>query len=112
MESIVAAPASQAPNGVASSPFPAIDPVLVIEHLAAVLEITLGATRRDLESFGSLLSKARYSDTVQRCTRFATESQVALYVRKDVISEGEDSLQGIADGSGNRAIIFCPEVPR
>jgi dynein heavy chain 1, cytosolic len=107
MESMVAAPASPAPNGVASNPFPTIDPILVVEHLAAVLEITLGATRRELENFGSLLSKARYSDTVQRCTRFATESQVALYVRKDVVSEGEDGLQGVADVPGNISMHVC-----
>lgn len=101
MESLVAIPASPATNGVASNPFPTMDPVLIVEHLAAVLEITLGATRRELESFGSLLSKARYSDTVQRCTRFATESQLALYVRKDIISEGEDGVQGIVGASGN-----------
>lgn len=77
-------------NGVTSNGFTTIDPVLVVEHLAAVLEITLGATRRELESIGSLLSKARYFDTVQRCTRFATESQVALYVQKDVRVEIEE----------------------
>lgn len=101
MESLVATPASPATNGVVSSPFSTIDPVLVVEHLVAVLEITLGATRRELESFGSLLSKAKYSDTIQRCARFATESQVVLYVRKDIISEGEDGIQGISDVSGN-----------
>jgi dynein heavy chain 1 len=110
IESLVAPPASPAPNGVTSGPFPTIDPVLVVEHLAAVLEITLGATRRELENIGSLLSKARYSDTVQRCTRFATESQVALYVRKDIISEVEDGIQGIADSPGKSLLLFCFKV--
>jgi dynein heavy chain 1 len=88
MESLIAAPASPS-NGVATNGFPTIDPTLVVEHLAAVLQITLGATRQDLENTGSLLSKSKYSDTVQRCTRFATESQVALYVQKDVVVQAE-----------------------
>jgi dynein heavy chain 1 len=100
MESVRASPASPA-NGVASNPFPTIDPTLVVEHLVALLHITLGATRRDLENIGSLLSKSRYADTVQRCTRFATESQVALYVQKDVILEADSDLEGTVDDSGN-----------
>jgi dynein heavy chain 1 len=67
---------------------------MVVEYLTAVLQITLGASGKDLEAAGSLLSKARYSDTVQRCTRFAAESQsAALYVLKDVVAgeaDGED----------------------
>jgi len=91
-----ASPSGNGTNGIATGAFPTIEPTLVVEYLASVLEITLGATRPDLENAGSLLSKSRYSDTVQRCTRFATESQSALYVQKDVISKDED---GIADGS-------------
>ena len=70
-----------------SSPGPAIiDPDLVVRHLVDLLEITLGASTEDLESKGSILSESKKSDTVQRCTRFASESQVALYVQKDVLS--------------------------
>lgn len=98
MESL-ATPTSPLGNGTSSGPL-TIDPVLVVEHLAAVLEITLGATRKELESIGSLLSKPRYSDTVQKCTRFATESQVALYVQKDVIA--------VADGNAGSAGLFMP----
>jgi dynein heavy chain 1 len=81
----VAPPGSQSPstNGVPTG-FPTVDPNIVVEYLASVLEITLGAKRKDLENAGSLLSKSRYAETVQRCTRFATESQVALYVQKDI----------------------------
>ncbi len=100
MESLAVSPASPSPNGVTSNSFPTINPLLVVEHLVAVLEITLGATRRELENIGSLLSKARYSDTVQRCTRFATESQVALYVRKDIVSEAQDGADGNTEASG------------
>lgn len=62
-----------------------IDPNLVVRHLADLLEITLGASREDLESPGSLLSGSKRHDTVQRCTRFASEPQDALYVLKNVI---------------------------
>ena len=75
--------------------FPTIDPLVVVDHLASVLEITLGAARKDLENVGSLLSKARLAETVQRCQRFATESQVALYVQKDI--KAEDGLDGVID---------------
>jgi dynein heavy chain 1 len=98
MESLVTSPASPSTNGLASGAFPTIDSSVVVEYLASVLEITLGAKRKDLESAGSLLAKARYSETVQRCTRFATESQVALYVQKDIAAG--DGLNGDVDASG------------
>jgi dynein heavy chain 1 len=101
MESLIVSPTTPSSNGIASDTFATIDPAVVVDHLAAVLEITLGATRRQLEDFGSLLSKAKYSETVQRCTRFATESQAqVLYVRKDVVSVAEDHSNGIVDASG------------
>lgn len=99
MESLVTSPASPSTNGLATSAFPTIDPNVVVEYLTQVLEITLGAKRKDLENAGSLFSKARYSETVQRCTRFATESQVALYVQKDIAAG--DGLNGDVDASGN-----------
>jgi dynein heavy chain 1, cytosolic len=74
-----------------TSPFPAANPMMVVEYLTAVLQTTLGASRVDLEAVGSFLSKARYSDTVQRCTRFAMEPQsAALYVLKDVVADEVD----------------------
>lgn len=84
------------PNGVAKDAF-AVDPILIVEHLASVIEITLGATRKDLENGNSLLSKSRYQDTISRCTRFASENQVALYVTKDIASAG--GLDGSLDGT-------------
>lgn len=72
-------------NGVVAAPFPSIDPARVVEHLASVCEIALGATKEDLENTGSLLHKSRYSDTIQRCTRFATDTQTTLYIQKDII---------------------------
>lgn len=88
-----------AANGVSTTnPFPTIDPTLVVDYLSGLLQITLGATRKDLESPGSLLSKSRYSDTVQRCTRFASETQVALYVQKDAVST--ETIDGPEEASG------------
>ncbi|GCB22020.1 dynein heavy chain, cytoplasmic [Aspergillus awamori] len=77
-------------NGVpAPAQTPLVDSNAVIEYLSEVLRVTLGALRSELESTGSLLSPARYNETVQRCTRFASESQVALYVQKDVVASDE-----------------------
>ncbi|KAL2044341.1 hypothetical protein N7G274_003046 [Stereocaulon virgatum] len=68
-------------------PAPAsIDPELVVRHLVDLLEITLGASTEDLKRKGSLLSEARKSDTIQRCTQFASESQRALYVQKTIVT--------------------------
>ena len=67
----------------------------MVHHLTDLLEITLGASGEDLESDGSLFSPARKKDTVLRCARFASESQVALYVQKDVVdleTNGVDNL--------------------
>ncbi|KAL2166549.1 hypothetical protein VTG60DRAFT_2516 [Thermothelomyces hinnuleus] len=86
MEAVTSPPAtSPGGNSVAATPFAAVDPVRVVGHLAALLEAALGATRKELEAPGSLLSKARYADTLQRCTRFAVDTQVALYVQKDLV---------------------------
>ncbi|EGE05638.1 protein kinase subdomain-containing protein [Trichophyton equinum CBS 127.97] len=62
-----------------------VDPEVVLHYLAEVIQGTLGALRRDLESSGSLLSQAKYSETLQRCGRFASESQIALYAHKDTV---------------------------
>ncbi|KAI9842610.1 MAG: hypothetical protein M1837_007048 [Sclerophora amabilis] len=86
--------ASPGANGVpATNPFPAMDPKTIVDHLTELLLITFGASRKDLESPGSLLSKSQYADTIQRCTRFASESQVVLYVLKDVVAtNGVDAM--------------------
>lgn len=81
-----------APNQVALA-----DPAIIVRYLTDVLQVTLGASRTDLESAGSLLCKAKYSETVQRCTRFASESQVALYVQKDLVAAEETN--GTDEGS-------------
>jgi dynein heavy chain 1, cytosolic len=99
MESMVTSPASPS-NGVATGGvFPTVDPEAILNHLAGILDITLGASRKDLEKPGSLLSKGRLADTTARVTRFATESQVALYIQKDALSA--DGLDGVIDGSSS-----------
>ncbi|KAK4248126.1 dynein heavy chain, N-terminal region 1-domain-containing protein [Corynascus novoguineensis] len=85
---VVASPPATSPgaNGVgATTTFAAVDPVRVVEHLTVLLEAALGATRTELEAPGSLLSTARYPETLLRCTRFAGDGQ-ALYVQKDLVS--------------------------
>jgi len=97
---VVAPPQTQSPgtNGVGSSSFAPIDPSRVVDHLAVVLEAALGASRDELHAPESLLSKARYSDTLQRCTRFANDTQISLFVQKDLAPspEGEN---GVGDTS-------------
>ena len=101
METLVSSPLSPSTNGAPTSHFTTVDPTLVVEHLAKLIEANLGATRRELENIGSLLSKSRYSDTLSRCTRFATETQVALYVQKDVVSYERDGKSEVDDGPGS-----------
>ncbi|KAM7195585.1 Dynein heavy chain, N-terminal region 1 domain containing protein [Rhypophila sp. PSN 637] len=101
MEAIASLQPSPGANGVSTTPFAAIDPVRVVDHLATLLQATLGATRAELEAPGSLLSKFRYSDTVQRCSRFALDAQVALYIQKDLAALPEALENGAsADGDG------------
>lgn len=82
----VASPLSPGANGaspVAASALGAVDPELVLEYLAAVVSIALGSTLEELERPGSLLSPGLHEDTLQRCSRFASDSQVALYIQKE-----------------------------
>ncbi|ETS83032.1 Dynein heavy chain [Pestalotiopsis fici W106-1] len=80
-------------NGVSSPPSPlaSIDPSKLVEHLAAVVTIALGATREDLERDGNLLSPGNRTDTLQRCARFASDSQVALYIQKEIVPVSEEA---------------------
>lgn len=68
-----------------TSLLPAFSPIVLVDYLTEVLSITLGATKRDLEVNGSILSDARYSETLSKCSRFAAEPIVALYASKDVL---------------------------
>lgn len=77
-----------------------IDPSLILRHLVDLLEIILGASSEDLESYGSLLSESKRHDTIQRCNRFASEPQVAaLYVLKDVFVASQPNDTQSAPGT-------------
>ncbi|KAJ0379023.1 Dynein heavy chain cytoplasmic [Colletotrichum chrysophilum] len=103
----VASPSIPGANGVASpTSDPSIDPVRVVDHIALACQIALGANQEDLESPGSLLHKHRYSDTLQRCARFATDTPNTLYIQKDIlpasaIQNGEDSSSSPAATSSS-----------
>lgn len=90
------APPSPTPT---PTPFPTIDPERVVEHLVAICEVALGASRSDLELPGNLLHKASYAETVSRCTRFANDSLNVLYIQKDLVQAGalENSNDAAAD---------------
>lgn len=95
----VASPLSPGANGtspVAASALGTVEPSLVLEYLAAVVSIALGSTREELERTGSLLSPELHDDTLQRCSRFASDSQVALYIQKEasVPENAPDDLDG------------------
>ncbi|OXV07592.1 hypothetical protein Egran_04643, partial [Elaphomyces granulatus] len=97
------------PNGLAvPNPVPTADPNSVVQYLRDALQVTLGASRRDLESPGSLLSKTKYSETVQRCTRFASESQIALYVQKDMLSP--DQPKGAEDEESRYVYTLSSDI--
>nr|POE72457.1 dynein heavy chain, cytoplasmic [Quercus suber] len=82
------------PNPPASTP---VDPQSIIQYLSGVLQATLGATKEELADVGSLLHASVLQDTILRCTRFALEPQIALYVLK----QSSDTLQnGRANGDG------------
>jgi len=100
MEDPVVQGANGASNGTPVGPAAnAVDPQAIIRYLSNVLEVTLGASSEELKSRGSLLDESVIEDTLARCTRFALEAQVALYVLKEAIVDGNeieangDSLQ-------------------
>jgi dynein heavy chain 1 len=71
-----------------------VDSLTVLEHIANLIETTLGVARRELEAVGSLLSKSSRSDSLAKCARFAIEPSVTLYAQKDV---REDLVNGHDD---------------
>ena len=91
---------SGVPDGVptAISQGPLVDADTVVQYLIDVLQVTLGAVKSELENTGSLLSEAKYGETAQRCLRFASESQVAVYVQKDLVAS--TTTNGTADAEG------------
>lgn len=96
------------PNGLApSNPLPA-DPSIVIQFLTDALQSNLDAHRTDLENHGSFLSKQKYSETLQRCARFASESQIALYVLKDAVDadDSDESEEPNGTENGSRMSLY------
>lgn len=98
----------QRANGVANGtpPVPtsnAVDPKNIIKYLSNVLEVTLGASEEELKSQGSLLNEALLEDTLARCTRFALEAQVALYVLKEAAVR-ENAAQTDGDAVQEQAV--------
>ena len=87
---------------------PTIDPNTVVDHLVDLLAVTLGASSADLEHTGSLLSPSQRHETIKRCTRFASEAHVALYVQKDTVrpepSNGEKEDHDPSGKFGNALI--------
>ena len=105
---VVASPQTpnQGPNGVANTPFATIDPRRVVEYLTTQLQVTLGADKRELDAPGSLLSKASYPETVQRCTRFATDTQTALYIQKEPAPVSQLENGSAEDGTSGVSKTF------
>ncbi|KAF2861004.1 hypothetical protein K470DRAFT_257348 [Piedraia hortae CBS 480.64] len=82
--------ATVAANGRPPSPV-LFDPQTVIRYLTNVLQVTLGATERQLSAPGSLLHDSELPHTLAKCQRYAFEPQTALYVLKQTPeSDDED----------------------
>ncbi|CBX94114.1 similar to cytoplasmic dynein 1 heavy chain 1 [Plenodomus lingam JN3] len=91
-----------AANGTIRAPSPApplMDPQIIVDHLEKVLSVNLDASPQDLRAPGSLLSPAKLTDTIQRCSRFASEGQSVLYLIKD---KTDDAHVDALDGSNGR----------
>lgn len=100
-----------AANGLSAAKQPAptstsIDPQLIVDHLTKVLSVTLGASEEDLSAPGSLLSEPLLADTLQRCTRFALESQVALYVQRVIGDHEQTEGTNGSEGSSSSRLRF------
>lgn len=103
-------------NGTSSPPSPslvppatssAVDAHTIIQYLVSILDANLGASRQELESHDSLLSKSREAETIARCQRFALEAQVALYIQKEALDVVDNSTQpALSNGNG----ILVPQA--
>jgi dynein heavy chain 1, cytosolic len=86
MDVLAPSTANGVDHGAATSLEP-VDPLEVLQHIASLIETTLGAARRELEAVGSLLSKASHAESLSKCARFAADPQITLYAQKDVREE-------------------------
>lgn len=95
-----------ATNGISRAPSPTpptIDPQIIVDYLEKVLDVSLGATERDLHAPGSFLSDDKRTDTLQKCAQFSKENQFVLYVIKERSAEASiDGLEG-TNGKCNHA---------
>lgn len=93
-------------NGHTPAAAAALSPETVGQHLADLLEVTLGASLEELEGPGSLFSPSRKAETLQRSARFASESQMALYVQKNIVNPEENGNHKI-EPEGNSLPGTC-----
>ncbi|KAI9815391.1 MAG: hypothetical protein M1826_002067 [Phylliscum demangeonii] len=93
---------SMATTMVATTPVNGMHSTVLLDYLVALLQTALGASREDLESDGSLLAQRNLYETEQRCTRFATDAQVALYVNKAVLPTRETNGDELSTVSPSR----------
>ncbi|POS87247.1 cytoplasmic dynein-like protein 1 heavy chain 1 [Erysiphe pulchra] len=108
MENAVIGPGSSSPNGPNSKDAFSADPMLILEYIANILRILLGAEQEDLESFGSLLSEDLRQHTLQLCSRFAHENHPAIYVMKEVSTS--TVLDGVIDLSRRQEKYAVDEI--
>ncbi|QIW99025.1 hypothetical protein AMS68_004543 [Peltaster fructicola] len=94
-------------DGITNGTSTSVDAKDVIRYLVSVLEITLGATEAQLKSQGSLLDDPQIEETIARCTRFALETQTAIYVTRERIlgDAGGETLHN-GDGHGHDQSVF------
>lgn len=95
MENAVIGPESRSPSGPNSKDAFSADPEMILQYIAKVLRILLGAEQEDLENFGSLLSEGLRPHTLQLCSRFALENHPAIYVMKELLTS--TVLDGVID---------------
>lgn len=96
-------PAQATPTNGVATPFPTIEPERLVEHLASVCKIALGATQEDLEQPQNLLHKSRYAETVSRCSKFASDTQNVLYIQKDIAASS--TIENGTDTAGKVLIL-------
>lgn len=86
MDNAVIGQVSSSPTGSSGKDVFSTDPIIILEYVANVLRILLGAEQQDLENNESLLSQELRPQTLQVCSRFAQENYPAIYVMKELLS--------------------------
>ncbi|PNS18432.1 Dynein heavy chain, cytoplasmic [Sphaceloma murrayae] len=82
-----------------------LDTHKILDYLTSILAATLGASKQELEQDGCLLSPALLDDTIERCSRFALESKIAIYIQKEARPQENGNLK-----NGNGVVV--PKTPR